>query len=139
MDFGEKPRRRIQINITSLVDILIVLLLFFMLTTQFIRMEVINLNLSGNKAAQSQEIAEDKSIIITLAGSGRFMFEGEEFSLLYLKDKIRPLLQKNNANSIVIFSKDQASVQDVVTAMDYLRSIGGTNISIAEDDDNAGE
>ena len=139
MDFGEKPKRRIYINITSLVDILIVLLMFFMLTTQFIRMEALNLSLMGSGGADLQGAKEEKPVVITLIGSGKFVFEGREFSLLFLKDKIKPFLEANQANPVIIYSREAAMVQDVVTAMDYIRVIGGTNVSVAEDSEDAGK
>ncbi len=139
MDFGEKPKRRIYINITSLVDILIVLLMFFMLTTQFIRMEGLNLSLMGSGGADLQGAKEAKPVVITLIGSGKFVFEGREFSLLFLKDKIKPFLEANQASPVIIYSREAALVQDVVTAMDYIRVIGGTNVSVVEGSEDAGK
>lgn len=137
LNFGEKPRQRMSINITSLVDILIVLLMFFMLTTQFSRMEVLNLDLAG-KVSDTQAIKNDKSpVIITLTGSGKFLLSGKQFDLIFLKDKLTPLLAENKARPIAIFSNEKAAVQDVVTAMDYIRVIGGTNVSLAEEKNNA--
>ena len=133
MNFGEKTRRRVTINITSLVDILIVLLLFFMLTTQFIHMEILNLNLSGDVKGASKSDTKKASIIITLTGSGKFILDGNEFNFLQLKEKIKPLLKDSPEKDIMIVSKKKADVQDVVTAIDYIKSVGGKNISLAED------
>lgn len=139
MDFGEKPRRRLSINITSLVDILIVLLLFFMLTTQFIQMEVLHLNLSG-KSSQNEPSTDGKAAItITLVGGGRFMLEGGEFNLLELKDKLKPKLGEYPEGQIIISSRIKASVQDIVSAMDYIKAIGGNNISVQEESSDAGK
>ncbi len=132
MNFGEKTKRRVSINITSLVDILIVLLLFFMLTTQFIHMETLHLSLSGDEDT-SRPIASNFAIIVTLTGKGNFVLNGKEFNLLQLKDKIKPLLGNEGEKDVVIVSKKIASVQDVVTAIDYIKAVGGKNISLAED------
>lgn len=140
MDFGEKPRKRISINITSLVDILIVLLLFFMLTTQFVRMQVLNLSVAGSGNKQAETTTEDKnSITITLPGEGRFIMDGQEFNLLQLKDKIQPLLKDSPNSTFTLLSRHEANIQDVVSAMDYIKSVGGNNISIEEDAADAGE
>lgn len=134
MNFGEKTRRRITINITSLVDILIVLLLFFMLTTQFIHMEILNLNLEADTKTISKETTTKNAvIIITLTGAGKFALDGEEFYLLQLKEKMKQLLEDMPQKDIMIVSKKTASVQDVVTAVDYIKSVGGKNISLTED------
>lgn len=133
MNFGEKTKKRVSINITSLVDILIVLLLFFMLTTQFIHMEILNLSLSNDAATLAKPITNNSAIIITLTGKGNFMLNEKEFNLLQLKDKIKPLLEKQEEKNIVIISKKNAVIQDVVTAIDYIQAVGGKNISLAED------
>lgn len=133
MNFGEKTRRRVTINITSLVDILIVLLLFFMLTTQFIHMEILNLSLEGNPKISSKNNTNNTAIVITLEGAGKFTLSGSTFSLLQLKEKIKPLLENTSKKDIVIVGKKHASVQDVVTAIDYIKDVGGRNISLAED------
>lgn len=137
MNFGEKQKKRISINITSLVDILIVLLLFFMLTTQFVHMEILNLSLSGDKKNGGGNVTgRNPAIIVTLTGSGNFMLNNNEFNLLQLKEKIKPLLEKGKDNDIMLISRKEAPVQDVVTAIDYIKIAGGRNISIAEDFDN---
>jgi len=89
MNFGEKPKKRITINITSLVDILIVLLLFFMLTTQFLHMEILNLNLSNDSKDSESGAAKSKTILVTLTGSGKFLLDGKEYNLLQLDEKIK--------------------------------------------------
>ena len=139
MDFGEKPKKRISINITSLVDILIVMLLFFMLTTQFIRMEVLHLDMFGNKNTGAAQEQNKTAITISLIGGGMFELSDSEFNLLQLKDKMKPLLEKNPDSPIILRSKSKAEVQDVVTAMDFINAVGGKNISVEEDTSDAGE
>ena len=134
MNFGEKPRKRIAINITSLVDILIVLLLFFMLTTQFLHMEILNLNLAGDAAGIGNKNNQKTALItITLTGGGIFVLNGNQFNLLQLKEKIKPLLDASEEKDVVVIAKKKALVRDVVTAIDYIKSVGGVNVSLAED------
>lgn len=133
MNFGEKPKRRISINITSLVDILIVLLLFFMLTTQFTHMEILNLSVVSNNKGGGKAVKNNPTITITLIGDKKFSFRGSEFNLLQLKERIKPFLENAEEKDIMIMNTNKSSVQDVVTAIDYIRAVGGKNISIAED------
>ena len=110
-----------------------------MLTTQFIHMEILNLNLSGNTSEKPKPASARPPLIVTLTGSGNFILEGSEYNLLQLKDKMKPLLEKNKENDILLVSKKIASVQDVVTAIDYIKNAGGKNISLAEDKENDGK
>jgi len=133
MNFGEKTKKRISINITSLVDILIVLLLFFMLTTQFLHMEILNLSISADGKSSNLSPTKKPILKITLIGSGKFTINGNEFNLLQLKEKIKPLLDGPDEKDIIVVCKKSADVQDVVYAIDYIKAVGGKNISIAED------
>jgi|GEM_PF-5005160 len=133
MNFGEKTKRRVTVNITSLVDILIVLLLFFMLTTQFIHMEILNLNISADGKNTENQTIKKPIIKITLVGSGKFNLNGNEYNLLHLKEKLKPLIEGPDEKDIIAACKKKANVQDVVSAIDYIKEVGGKNISIAED------
>ena len=138
MDFGEKPRKHVTINITSLVDILIVLLLFFMLTTQFIHMEILNVNFSDTTEIGTNNSEDNQSVIITLTGNNKFILDGNEFSLIQLQEKVKPLIDKNPTTDITLLSKQETIVQDIVTAIDSIKAVGGINVSVAEDE-NAGK
>lgn len=133
MNFGEKPRKRITINITSLVDILIVLLLFFMLTTQFIHMNALHLSVSTSVSDSESLNKNTDAIVIKLIGSNQFVIDGRKFDLLQLQEKIKPLLNKNKESDITLLSKKEVVVQEIVMAIDYIKAAGGKNISLAED------
>jgi biopolymer transport protein ExbD len=133
MNFGEKTRKRTTINITALVDILIVLLLFFMLTTQFIHMEILNLNVSEAGKTKTNEGSQKPVIIITLTGDGKFTLNGNEYNLAQLQEIISPKLEHPFLTEIIVNCLENAKVQDVVTAIDSIKLAGGQNISIAED------
>ncbi len=133
MNFGERTKKKININITSLVDILIVLLLFFMLTTQFVRTENINLNLAGNISNQPAQNVTN-TIIVKLSKPGRFSIGRSEFPIQQLGDKMKAILTKEKEeNEIILVTQKSISVQDLVTAMDYIKQAGGKNISISEE------
>ncbi len=137
MNFGERTKKKININITSLVDILIVLLLFFMLTTQFVRTENINLNLAGNISNQTKQNGSS-AIIVKLIKPGRFAIGGSEFQIQQLRDKIKAILTKEKEEvAIILVTKKGISVQDLVTAIDSIKNAGGKNISISEEVANA--
>lgn len=134
MNFGEKPKKRVTINITSLVDILIVLLLFFMLTTQFVHISAMRLNIMGI-TSENEEKADDGVIVITLIGGNKFIIEGNKFNLFQLQERIGLLLNNNKEKSIAIIIQNGVVVQEIVSAMDYIKMAGGKNISISEDAD----
>lgn len=152
MNFGETRRKKVAINITSLVDILIVLLLFFMLTTQFVKMGALELSFSEklpSKSLQKTQQNQEASVAtgeetamktgsgnsnagmlkIYLKGGGNFILNNIEFSLFELREKIEPLIRSQSNRNIVVVTTNEAEVQDLVTAMDVIKSVGGRNLS----------
>lgn len=132
-----RPNRReddIDINVISMVDILFVLLLFFMLTTTFNKKAELKITLptASNTAAAS---AEDK-LELLIDGQGRYYINGREV----LNNQPETLFQAmsmtleemgNNTPPLVISADAAVNYQAVVTAMDIAGRLGLTNFSMA--------
>jgi biopolymer transport protein ExbD len=132
-----RPNRReddIDINVISMVDILFVLLLFFMLTTTFTDKSALKIELpTASNAAQNN--AQDK-LELLIDGQGRYYINGREV----LNSQPETLFQAmsmtleemgNNTPPLVISADAAVNYQAVVTAMDIAGRLGLTNFSMA--------
>jgi len=113
-----------QIDIAPLVDIILQLLIFFMLTSQFVVQLGFPVNLP--KAASSQLLKEIQ-IILTLTKEGVVYYKGKPVSLKELED----LLKKNKEHSVFIKADRYSKFEDVVKIWDLCRKIGVRKIHIA--------
>ncbi|MCX7769916.1 MAG: biopolymer transporter ExbD [Proteobacteria bacterium] len=127
MEFERKKYNHTHINIAPLVDVVFLLLLFFMLSSNFIKEPVLKLKLPESKT--SQNIKEDlKDIYITK--EGRVYFMGGEVSINKLKEAI--LLNQNNENDFIRIKADkEADVGILISVIDEVRLAGIKNYSIA--------
>ena len=118
---------------TSLIDVVLLLLIFFMVSTSFVKQSQITIRLpDADSAAIVEEVAEQLDIMITEQGT--FLINGREL-INSRPETIRNALQKlsgGNTNLPLTISADaNARHQHVVTAMDVAGKLGFVKINIA--------
>jgi biopolymer transport protein ExbD len=133
MKLNLRPRTQPEVNLTSLIDVVLLLLIFFMVSTSFVKQSQIAISLpQADSSAVVEEIPEQIDIMIT--DTGMFLVNGREL-INSRVETIRNALQKvsggNNTLPLTISADANAKHQDVVTAMDVAGRLGFTRISIA--------
>lgn len=127
MDFERAGRRTREPNLTPLVDIILMLVIFFMLSTSFVVSESMELSLpEGSAAAQ----ALPDALRIEIQQSGDVTINGQP----YPRDKLNPLLVNQIAakpeTKIAIFTTPGVNVQQLVSILDEVYLTGGTNVQV---------
>jgi biopolymer transport protein ExbD len=133
MRLSLRPRTQPEVNLTSLIDVVFLLLIFFMVSTSFVKQSQISISLpQADSAVIEPEVPDQIDIMITETGT--FFVNGREL-INSRVETIRNALQKvsggNNGVPLTISADANAKHQDVVTAMDVAGRLGFTRISIA--------
>ena len=133
MKLNLRPRTQPEVNLTSLIDVVLLLLIFFMVSTSFVKQSQIAISLpQADSAAVVEDASEQIDIMITETGT--FLVNGREL-INSRVETIRNALQMvsggNNGLPLTISADANARHQDVVTAMDIAGRLGFTRISIA--------
>lgn len=133
MRLNLRPRAQVEVNLTSLIDVVLLLLIFFMVSTSFVKQSQITISLP--EAESSAQVAEaPEQIEIMIAATGLYMVNGREL-INSRPETIRNAIQKvsngDNSLPLTISADANAKHQDVVTAMDVAGRLGFTQISIA--------
>ena len=133
MKLNLRPRAQPEVNLTSLIDVVFLLLIFFMVSTSFVKQSQININLpESDSAPVTDEVPERIDIMITETGT--YLVNGREL-INNRPATLRSAIQKessgNNELPITISADANAKHQDVVTAMDVAGRLGFTKINIA--------
>ena len=133
MRLSLRPRTQPEVNLTSLIDVVFLLLIFFMVSTSFVKQSQISISLpQAESAVIEPEVADQIDIMITETGT--FLVNGREL-INSRVETIRNALQKvsggNKGLPLTISADANAKHQDVVTAMDVAGRLGFTRISIA--------
>lgn len=115
---GMKKRSKVnaEFNMSSLTDIIFLLLIFFMLTSSMVIPNALNLKLPG-KSSTSKPSTE-KPTKITVERSGTYYLNGRKVSKSGLEKEIRDLKRANSKLSVVITPDDQVPQEYVVAIMD---------------------
>lgn len=133
MKLSLKPRSSPEVNLTSLIDVVLLLLIFFMVSTSFVKQSQISISLpEAESAAIVEEVPEQIEIMITETGT--YLINGREL-INNRPETIRNALQRisagDNSLPLTISADANARHQYVVTAMDVAGRLGFVQISIA--------
>jgi biopolymer transport protein ExbD len=141
MKLSLRPRIQPEVNLTSLIDVVLLLLIFFMVSTSFVKQSQIAISLP--EAENTDVVAEvSEQIDIMITETGTYLINGREL-INSRPETIRNALQKvtggDNTLPLTISADASAKHQDVVTAMDIAGRLGFVNISIATVNDPTAE
>ena len=133
MNLRVRARPEPEVNLTSLIDVVLLLLIFFMVSTSFVKQSQISIRLPDAESASIvEEIPEQIDIMITEQGA--YLVNGREL-INSRPETIRNALQKisggNTKLPLTISADANARHQHVVTAMDVAGKLGFVKISIA--------
>ena len=139
MKLNLRPKAEPEVNMTSLIDVVLLLLVFFMVSTSFVKQSQISIRLpEAESSAIVEEAAEQLDIMITEQGT--FLVNGREL-INNRPETIRNALQKLSAGNtrmpLTISADGNTPHQYVVTAMDVAGKLGFVKINIATMNDSA--
>ena len=139
MKLNLRPKAEPEVNMTSLIDVVLLLLVFFMVSTSFVKQSQISIRLpEADSSVIVEEVAEQLDIMITEQGT--FLVNGREL-INNRPETIRNALQKLSAGNtrmpLTISADGNTPHQYVVTAMDVAGKLGFVKINIATMNDSA--
>lgn len=140
MKLNVREKTEPEVNLTSLIDVVFLLLIFFMVSTSFVKQSQISVRLP--QADNTAFIEESgKAIDVMITERGTFLINGREL-INNKPETIRNALQKvsggDSSLPLTISADANARHQYVVTAMDVAGKLGFVQISIATVNDTAG-
>ncbi len=132
MNFGNQSTSdelSLDINITSLIDIVLCLLFFFMVTASFINASGIQVNLP--KASSQEATGGSEDLSITINAEGRIFSEKEPLSFPALTKKLIAFRSSAPQGTLIVRADTSVSHGKVVEVLDAAKSIGLERIAIA--------
>lgn len=121
-----------EINVISLIDVLLTLLMFFVLTTTFVQQARMKVKLPQAESAEQAQTPDALTIVIDR--DGRFSIGNNEVlnpGLESLKNAIGRVAGDSRDQPVTLRADAMTPHQAVVTAMDALGELGFTHLSIA--------
>ena len=127
-----KKKRDVELNLTPLIDVVFLLLIFFMVSTSFTRETQIKLELPK---ADVEKLDSDPEVIeISIDKEGRMFMNGKALvssNIENLMKAIQPIISANKNTPLIISADANTPYQSVVIAMDAASQLGISNIKMA--------
>jgi biopolymer transport protein ExbD len=128
MKFERSLKVNPAFNYAALTDIVMQLLIFFLLSSSFVIMPGVKVQLPK---AQTTEAQTDRNTVITLTGSGRIFLNLDEVTKATLAQKLIPVLDKDRNQVVILKAEKTVSLQSAVDVIDIAKGVGAQRFMIA--------
>lgn len=133
MEFKRQVTTRKSLTLTPLIDIIFLLIVFFLLTSEFSLMQSLDIELTTIENSDTPPDAPelDKTLLISLHQDGTFELNGIQHPISYLEIILQKTYHNSPPESVVIHSGEGVYVQHVISTMEALQANGIQDISVS--------
>ena len=128
-DFLELEDKNIQINILPMIDIIFVILSFFIVSSLYlVKLETIPVNLPS---AENSNPEKDSLIVVTLNLENKVFIDDKLIEISVLENEIRSKLRFSNNKKVVLRADEGLKYGQVISILDVLRNIENIKIGLS--------
>lgn len=117
-----------QINLTPLIDMVFILLIFFIVTSKFTKESGVDVSRPEASTASSQEQA---NIVVGITAQGEVWIDGQAVAMGSVRAQIERLHAANPKGAVILVVDKAAATGITVEVLDHARLAGVSNVSIA--------
>ena len=142
MQVGGTDEYNSEINVTPMVDVMLVLLIIFMIVTPLLQSGVtVNLPKEMNTPDEDADITKDTSVVISIPDNNNFYIGKDPFPLSSLAEKIQTMMKDKSPDKRIVYIKSGVEVDygTVVQAIDIIRKQDIDKIGLGADKKKGGE
>lgn len=136
MELERSKRNKIPgLNLTPLIDVLFILIIFFMLTTSFMRVESLELILPS---AAGKTAGKEEAVHIFIYANGDMSLGNRRLNAGELQESLARILATDDTTKIMLLTAEGVTVQQMVNVMDKVYQMGGKSLLVRKWDEKAG-
>ena len=132
MRIGATRQDDFEINVISLIDVMLTLLMFFVMTTTFVQHSAMKVTLP--ESSETTQDAPREPLVVMIGSDSRYYVDNNEVlnpGVDTLKEAITQVAGDNRDRPVILRADAMTPHQAVVTAMDALGQLGFSHLSIA--------
>ena len=122
MSLLKRNRKRPRIDIVPLVDVLMVLIVFFLVTMQFKNLRALNLRMPKIETAGSNQLSNE--IVLSLDRAGNYFLNNQPVSEEVLQDALRTASNLPKKPKVLLVADEEAPLKTVTRLIDLCRENG---------------
>jgi biopolymer transport protein ExbD len=123
------------IDLTPMLDIVFIMLIFFIVTTSFVKESGVDVT---RPQAETSERREQGNILVAIRDNGEIWIDRRQVDLRAVRANIERMHAENPEGAVVIQADTDSRTGLLVRVMDQVRLAGVSNISIAADEAGSG-
>jgi biopolymer transport protein ExbD len=128
MELRRTKRRSVVINVTSLIDVMFILVLFFTVSTTFVNQPAMNLELP--QAVHSQATRQP-AIIVYVDENGAVTLNDQPIDIALLEQSLVAQISRSDDKAVVLKADSRVSHGTVVHVLDIIKGAGAAKLTIA--------
>lgn len=128
MSLYRKKRRRAEVNIIPLVDVLIILIFFFMIAMQFRQLTVLNINPPKIETAGAKQ--NTKELVLGVDEEGDYFYKSGAVTREQLQDILKKTATEDPTAPVLIVADEDVALKHMTELMDMCRAAGLTKIRL---------
>ena len=117
----------------SLTDMVMLLTIFFLLTSQFVIQTGVKVKLPGSK---TEELSEPTNLMVTITSAGVLYAGPDQITLEMLPAKLNEIKGANDASNLIIRADKTVQIELVIKVIDAAKSIGIGKFTIETEKEN---
>ena len=138
MRLNREKRVGMAISVTPLVDVMMILLIFFMVTSTYLDLDMVPL-VGGDRPADEQssappvtveQVVQSTSLLVRLAADGTVYVSGQAVSLSGLSSVIQVRVTTRPSTPVLVLPSGAATTQSLVSLMDAIANAGARNVRV---------
>jgi biopolymer transport protein ExbD len=126
--FRRKTSRGAEINMAPLIDMTFILLIFFIVTTSFVRESGIEVHRPEARTATPDDRT---GLVISITSAGRVVMEGRDLDIRSLRPALEQFAAASPETGVVIAADRESRTGAVIRVLDACRLAGINNVSVA--------
>ena len=128
MRYLSKKETAPGVDISPLIDMVFILLIFFMVSTTFVKDLKLDVERPG---AASAERASTKAVRVHVERSGAIYLDGQPVKPWMLQSRIRDLVRAGSSTTVLVITDRLVSAEKLVEVVDQCRLGGATDVGVA--------
>ncbi|HEX9638990.1 MAG TPA: biopolymer transporter ExbD [Acidobacteriota bacterium] len=135
---GGLSETKSDINVTPLIDVLLVLLIIFMIVTPVLT-KAMDSEIPQKSDQPIPEQYSAQQLVVSITADGRYMLNKEELTLSYLPTRLRDVFEQRGGKKVLFLNADDSvPYGQVVQVMDICRTAGAETIAVVTESIQAG-
>ncbi len=117
-----------NIDVSPLIDMVFILLIFFMVTTTFVKDMKLDIN---RPSATSASKADSKVIRVYIDNTSQIYIDNQPIQLWATQSKIRDLLRTSTDKSVLVITDETIPVETLIDVVDECRMSGAKDVAVS--------